>query len=170
MSVIKGKDALGRRVWDKEHYRKVAEENATMRTGKVAPAQKDHLRARPDDIGLDTAINKKGNDPKGGYWCETCEVLMKDSQAYLDHLNGKNHNRLLGMSLDVEKSSAASVAARILALKGGMKRQRVEPDTVTERKPETEPVETEPVEVVHEDEEEVAIKKLIGKSSFTSRK
>ena len=186
MSVIKGRDALGRRVWDKEHYRKIAEENGSMRVGKVAPNQKDDLKPRAD-IGLDNSINKKTSDPKvkGGYWCETCEVLMKDSNAYLDHLNGRTHNRLLGMSLEVKASSAKSVADRILALKGDGKRQKLETVLVTEKVVDTEPEpvdetehveetepvnETENVNETEEDEEDAAILKLIGKPSFSSRK
>jgi U4/U6.U5 tri-snRNP component SNU23 len=26
---------------------------------------------------------------RGGYFCETCECLLKDSMSYLDHINGK---------------------------------------------------------------------------------
>ena len=159
---IKGRDALGRRVWDREYFQKLADESAAMpmRVGKIAPAQKDHFKARTADVGLDKIINNK-SDGRNGYWCETCEVLMKDSQSYLDHINGRNHNRLLGMSLDVEASSAEKVAAKIRALKGGqpeLKRPRIEPQPQPE--PEPEP----------EDEEAAAIAKLIGKSSFSSTK
>lgn len=31
------------------------------------------------------------------FWCDICECLCKDSQAYLDHINGRNHNRILGI-------------------------------------------------------------------------
>jgi U4/U6.U5 tri-snRNP component SNU23 len=42
-----------------------------------------------------------------------CDVLLKDSHAYLDHLNGKWHNRALGMSMKVDKSTTEQVRARL---------------------------------------------------------
>ena len=32
-----------------------------------------------------------------------CDALMKDSSSYLDHINGKKHNRLNGMNMKVER-------------------------------------------------------------------
>ena len=109
------KDALGRRVWDKEAYRQKAEEELMMtglRLGKLAPKEVTSLRER-SEIDVETAA-KTG---ESSFFCETCGVQMTDSQAWLSHINGKTHNRLLGMTLDVEKTPAAKVAARILALK-----------------------------------------------------
>merc|ERR1719201_2007917 len=42
---------------------------------------------------------------------------MKDSLAYADHLNGKMHLRLLGMSQRVERSTVGSVKGKLAALK-----------------------------------------------------
>ncbi|CDI81415.1 U1 like C2H2 zinc finger, related, related [Eimeria acervulina] len=48
-------------------------------------------------------------------WCGICECLCKDSQAYLDHINGRNHNQLLGMSICVERVPLARVKAKLQA-------------------------------------------------------
>lgn len=37
---------------------------------------------------------------------------MKDSINFLDHINGKNHQRNIGMSMKVKKSSLDDVKAR----------------------------------------------------------
>jgi len=34
---------------------------------------------------------------------------LRDSASYLDHINGKYHNRALGMSMRVERSTADDV-------------------------------------------------------------
>lgn len=39
----------------------------------------------------------------GAYECKLCDCVLKDSLSWLDHLNGKKHNQMLGMSMKVEK-------------------------------------------------------------------
>ena len=46
---------------------------------------------------------------------------MKDSQAWYDHINGKKHNQMLGMSMVVEKVSVDRVKARLAGLKRNRK-------------------------------------------------
>ena len=50
---------------------------------------------------------------QAGYYCSVCECILRDSQSYLDHINGKYHNRALGMSMRVERSTANDVSCHL---------------------------------------------------------
>ena len=60
----------------------------------------------------------------GGYYCEVCECILRDSVAYLDHINGKKHNRNLGFSMRVATSSVSQVASRLGSRKRGAEEMR----------------------------------------------
>lgn len=53
------------------------------------------LKARVQKVSLEGDVGTvkvmKGDDAvkSGGYYCEVCESSLKDSVAYLDHINGK---------------------------------------------------------------------------------
>ena len=62
-------------------------------------------------------LNEKTEGKNQVFYCETCKVQLKDSQAYIDHINGKNHYKALGMSMVVEKVSVDRVKSRLAGLK-----------------------------------------------------
>lgn len=47
---------------------------------------------------------------QAGYYCNVCDCILRDSATYLDHINGKWHQRALGMSMRVERSTAQDVS------------------------------------------------------------
>mmetsp|Transcript_55303 Transcript_55303/g.131919 ORF Transcript_55303/g.131919 Transcript_55303/m.131919 type:complete len:279 (+) Transcript_55303:82-918(+) len=127
-------DHMGRKVWDKDYFMEKAKQNIMFgpeRIGKrkdpVIPlpsSQRTYLKARDIDLQLEKDLGKSKTvtaqtikPMQGGYWCSVCECLLKDSSTYLEHVNGRRHNRNLGMNMKVEKVGADRVRERLNALK-----------------------------------------------------
>jgi U4/U6.U5 tri-snRNP component SNU23 len=71
------------------------------------------VRSKVSDVlNKDTAVTKSGV----GWHCRVCDCFLRDSHAYLDHINGRKHQRNLGYSMRVERSTTDQVAARLAAL------------------------------------------------------
>lgn len=83
------------------------------------------LRARQESVDLeskvgtsemmvsaDNAVTKTGI----GWHCKVCDCFLKDSHTYLDHINGKKHQRKLGFSMRVERSTKDQVLDRLQAI------------------------------------------------------
>uniref|UniRef100_A0A0G4H1M7 U1-type domain-containing protein n=1 Tax=Chromera velia CCMP2878 TaxID=1169474 RepID=A0A0G4H1M7_9ALVE len=148
--------ATGRTVWDKDHFEKKAKEtqqkeeedmakldadiNAILndkKKEKIAPPPEErrNLTHRDYDLKLDKQLGKTqvitAHTPKqfqGGYWCDTCECLLKDSLAWLDHINGKKHNRLLGYRMNVDRVGANQVRDKLKSLSKGQEEVQEEED------------------------------------------
>merc|ERR1712079_200753 len=54
---------------------------------------------------------------QGGFWCSVCECLIKDSSSYLEHVNGRRHNRNLGMNMKVEKIGVDRVREKLKSMR-----------------------------------------------------
>eukprot|EP00928_Gymnodinium_smaydae_P054962 TRINITY_DN38640_c0_g1_i1.p1 TRINITY_DN38640_c0_g1~~TRINITY_DN38640_c0_g1_i1.p1 ORF type:complete len:252 (-),score=99.39 TRINITY_DN38640_c0_g1_i1:229-984(-) len=127
-------DAMGRKVWDKEFYENKAKNNIMFgperigrRKDPVIPlpsSQRTYLKQRSIDLNLDKDIGKARvvtahtiKPMQGGYWCSVCECLLKDSSTYLEHVNGRRHNRNLGMNMKVEKVGVDRVKEKLRAMR-----------------------------------------------------
>uniref|UniRef100_A0A5S6Q3M4 U1-type domain-containing protein n=1 Tax=Trichuris muris TaxID=70415 RepID=A0A5S6Q3M4_TRIMR len=109
-----------RRKWDTGEYERLArerlEEEKRREKEKVTPKDKvrrEILKPRDYKIDLDSKT--------GGYYCNVCDCIVKDSINFLDHINGKKHQRNMGMSMRVKKSTLDEVKARFAT-----KRQEME--------------------------------------------
>lgn len=109
-----------RRKWDKKEYeRKALDRIYTKEEDKEAIVARDPLKRRDYKVDLDSKLGKSiviskatPSSQSGGYYCNVCDCVVKDSINFLDHINGKKHQRNLGMSMKVERSSLEQVRER----------------------------------------------------------
>ncbi|KXS20416.1 hypothetical protein M427DRAFT_151786 [Gonapodya prolifera JEL478] len=138
-------DTSFRRTWDKEEYaakakdrEKEARDRAEAkgkpghghpkdRPKKVIPPEDRPtalLKAREEKLELEKNLNKTqvvvaqpGAANQPGFYCQVCDIVVKDSVNYLDHINGRKHQRNLGISMKPERSSLDQVKSRLETLK-----------------------------------------------------
>ncbi|TMW60146.1 hypothetical protein Poli38472_000188 [Pythium oligandrum] len=141
--IKKGVANVTRQTWDKQEYERLAQmrangelpleeeakkvvksnkqEFAAAEEGAAGPvgSARAFLKARAQRVTLEDNVGTvrvmKGEDAAktNGYYCEVCEITLKDSVAYLDHINGKRHLSKLGYSMRVERSSVDQVKSRL---------------------------------------------------------
>lgn len=61
-------------------------------------------------VGKVTAVNDKDRS-SGGFYCELCDVLLRDSLSFTNHLNGRKHLRAAGISEYTKRSTLDEVLA-----------------------------------------------------------
>lgn len=137
-----GVDNTFRKKFDREEYlerarkRELKEEEAKLKgKSKGPPVQRKPLKHRDYEVDLESRLGKTQVvtpiaplSQQAGYFCSVCECVVKDSANYLDHINGKKHQRALGMSMRVERASLEQVQQRFDNLK-----KRKDPGTFTEQ-------------------------------------
>lgn len=135
-----------RRTWNKDEYNARAKELAALESTAFAsgnigllitsnkrlpppPSERTLLDVTDRNLNLDVGLNTRrmiaiGKDKRnqGGYWCEICGILSKDSSAHLDHINGRQHLEMLGMTTKVERVDVSRVKAKLDELKSDSKK------------------------------------------------
>lgn len=125
-SESKPKNDVGfRRTWDKAEYaervaKRDREEEEDLSHDRRRGVQRDKLirgsesRDIEGHVGETFLVTKDTSAAQaGGFYCKVCQCQLRDSISYLDHINGKRHQRMMGMSMQVEKSTVAQIRARL---------------------------------------------------------
>jgi len=83
-------------------------------------SERSTLQRRTEGLNLEKDLGKfrvvtahTAKPLQGGWWCTVCECLLKDSQTWLDHINGRKHNRNLGMTMQVERKTSDDIKAKL---------------------------------------------------------
>ena len=88
--------------------------------------QRAPLQRRTEDLQLARYVGGRqvvtgaqaiAGEMSGTYHCKVCDCVLRDHQNYLLHINGRKHNRMLGMSMRAERSTVEEVRARLDAHK-----------------------------------------------------
>ena len=67
------------------------------------------------DVQITDGVSKAANGV--GWYCKVCDCFLKDSMGYLDHINGKKHQRALGYTMRVEQSTVGGVKSALERMK-----------------------------------------------------
>ncbi|KAI8048059.1 uncharacterized protein B0P05DRAFT_519544 [Gilbertella persicaria] len=140
----KAADTDFRRKWDKAEYAakarareeqyRMSDQNDERRKRGLPPlnlnkphdkedTNKDLMKHREENIDLEKNVGKiqvvqsLESRKQPGFYCKACDVTIKDSVTYIDHLNGRKHLDNVGISAKIEKADANSVKERLAMLK-----------------------------------------------------
>ncbi|XP_065201358.1 zinc finger matrin-type protein 2 [Planococcus citri] len=130
-----------RRKWDRAEFERIAAERLAEdleeddKDRKTPAVRRELLKQRDYKVDLDSKLGKSivitKNTPSsqsGGYYCNVCDCVVKDSINFLDHINGKKHQRNLGMSMRIERSSLDQVKKRFEVNKKKMEEKKKDYD------------------------------------------
>mmetsp|Transcript_39974 Transcript_39974/g.55566 ORF Transcript_39974/g.55566 Transcript_39974/m.55566 type:complete len:211 (-) Transcript_39974:155-787(-) len=140
-----GVDNTSRRTWDKDEFTAKAverereeDEDKTLARPKPSDGQlvqRAPLRQREYQVDLSSRLGKTQVvstamplSQQAGYYCNVCLCIVKDSANFLDHINGKKHQKALGMSMRVERSTLDAVRNRFETNKRKLQSKATEDD------------------------------------------
>jgi U4/U6.U5 tri-snRNP component SNU23 len=86
---------------------------------------RDSAPSRDKALDLDSQVGRVtvvqtsagSRNEVGAFFCDLCDCTLRDNIAYLDHLNGKKHLRMMGFSARTERVTVVEVRAKLASLK-----------------------------------------------------
>lgn len=118
---------------EKEEFQRAEE-------GAIGPlnSKRAFLKARTNKVDLESKLGKtevmsssveisdgvKKSATGVGWYCKVCDCYLKDSLTYLDHINGRKHQRNLGYSMRTAKSTVSEVICKLDELAKAQEIQR----------------------------------------------
>ncbi|KAJ1806729.1 U4/U6.U5 snRNP associated protein [Coemansia sp. RSA 2599] len=133
--------AYEKKARDREEQLRVEEEDEQRRRKGLKPLarqptgagkHRELLQARKQAVNLEGMVGKvqvvqtsSAASGQPGFYCSVCDVTVKDSLTYLDHINGKNHQRMLNRGMKVASETVEDVLAKLESLRR-IRRQRLE--------------------------------------------
>ncbi|CAN8077213.1 unnamed protein product [Agarophyton chilense] len=96
---------------EKLRARKAARNLAHVEDDPFAPTR-SWLTKREHDIDLESKVGTVevvASVQKSGFYCKLCDTAMKDSNRYLQHVNSRFHQKALGMSMRVRRSTVEDI-------------------------------------------------------------
>ncbi|KAJ2553369.1 U4/U6.U5 snRNP associated protein [Coemansia sp. RSA 1933] len=133
--------AYEKKAHDREQKTRAAEEDEERRRKGLKPrvrgsdeaksgSSRELLQAHKQAINLEGMVGKTqivqasvAASGQPGFYCKVCDVTVKDSMSYLDHINGKNHQRMLNRSMKVAAETIDDVLAKLDELRKAKQRQ-----------------------------------------------
>jgi len=89
-------------------------ERDPLHQGIIVARGQIKARNREIDLAANLGRTRMEAGREAGFYCEVCDCTLKDSLAWLDHLNGVYHNRALGLDVaDIERSTVDQVKKRL---------------------------------------------------------
>lgn len=117
-----------RRTWNIEEYEEKAKErasNSSSQPRRAPPVMREAAPVRDKALDLDSQVGRVtvvqttagSRSDVGAFFCDICDCTLRDNIAYLDHINGRKHLRMMGFSARTEKVTVADVRAKLASLK-----------------------------------------------------
>ncbi|KAJ1826222.1 U4/U6.U5 snRNP associated protein [Coemansia sp. RSA 2708] len=130
--------AYAQKAHDREQQQQLDEANEERRhkglkprTAAPKPAPpRDLLEARKTSVNLDKMVGTSqivqasaAAAGQPGFYCKDCDVTVKDSLSFLDHINGKKHQRLLNRKMQVPTETLDDVLKKLDQMRADLRRR-----------------------------------------------